>query len=240
MAGLIYGAFCYVLFLLTFSYAVGFVGNIVVPKSIDSGSAVSSIEALVVDLILLGLFAIQHSVMARPAFKRWWTLFVPRAMERSTYVLSSLVLILLFWQWRPIREVIWLVYNPTGSAILIALFGIGWAIVLVSTFLISHFDLFGLQQVFANWQGTKYRPPDVRTPLFYKWMRHPLYFGFLLAFWSTPMMTAGHLLFALATSGYIFIGIQLEEHDLITFHGDAYVRYRKQVSMIVPLPPKRD
>jgi protein-S-isoprenylcysteine O-methyltransferase Ste14 len=187
MAGLIYGAFCYVLFLLTFLYAVGFVGNIVVPKSIDSGSAVSSIEALVVDLILLGLFAIQHSVMARPAFKRWWTLFVPRAMERSTYVLaSSLVLILLFWRWRPIHEVIWLVNNPTGSAILIALFWIGWAIVLVSTFLISHFDLFGLQQVFANWQRTKYQPPDFRTPLFYKWMRHPLYFGFLLAFWSTP------------------------------------------------------
>jgi protein-S-isoprenylcysteine O-methyltransferase Ste14 len=241
MAGLIYGAFCYVLFLLTFLYAVGFVGNIVVPKSIDSGSAVSSIEALVVDLILLGLFAIQHSVMARPAFKRRWTLFVPRAMERSTYVLaSSLVLILLFWQWRTIHEVIWLVNNPTGSAILIALFWIGWAIVLVSTFLISHFDLFGLQQVFANWQRTKYQPPDFRTPLFYKWMRHPLYFGFLLAFWSTPMMTAGHLLFALATTGYIFIGIQLEEHDLITFHGDAYVRYRKKVSMIVPLPPKSD
>lgn len=241
MAGLIYGAFCYVLFLLTFLYAVGFVGNIVVPKSIDSGSAVSSIEALVVDLILLGLFAIQHSVMARPAFKRWWTLFVPRAMERSTYVLaSSLVLILLFWQWRPIHEVIWLVNNPTGSAILIALFWIGWAIVLVSTFLISHFDLFGLQQVFANWQRTNYQPPDFRTPLFYKWMRHPLYFGFLLAFWSTPMMTAGHFLFAIATTGYIFIGIQLEEHDLISFHGDAYVRYRKKVSMIVPLPPKRD
>jgi protein-S-isoprenylcysteine O-methyltransferase Ste14 len=241
MAGLIYGAFCYVLFLLTFLYAVGFVGNIVAPKSIDIGSAVSSIEALVVDLILLGLFAIQHSVMARPAFKRWWTLFVPRAMERSTYVLaSSLVLILLFWQWRPIHEVIWLVNNPTGSAILIAFFWIGWAIVLVSTFLINHFDLFGLQQVLANWQRTKYQPPDFRTPLFYKWMRHPLYFGFLLAFWSTPMMSAGHLLFALATTGYIFIGIQLEEHDLITFHGDAYVRYRKKVSMIVPLPPKSD
>jgi protein-S-isoprenylcysteine O-methyltransferase Ste14 len=227
----------YLAFLASFLYAVGFVGNLLVPKSIDSGATARLPAALLVDTVLVLLFAVPHSVMARPAFKRWWTKVVPPPVERSTYVLvSSLLLGLLFWQWRPIPAVVWDVGHPAGRWLLYAVFWAGWALALVSTFLIDHFDLFGLRQVYLYASGREYTPPAFRTPGLYRYVRHPLMTGFLLAFWATPTMTVGHLLFAVATTGYIVIALQLEERDLVRFHGEPYRAYRKRVGMLFPLP----
>ena len=237
IASVLYGVIVYLVFLGTFLYAIAFVGNLPVPKTIDSGATGPLATALVVDTLLLGLFAIQHSVMARPAFKRWWTGFVPHPVERTTYVLfASSALVLLYWQWRAIPEPVWTVTHPAGVLALQATFWTGWATVLVSTFLISHFELFGLRQVHARLRGLPPPPPAFRTPFLYRKVRHPIYLGFLLAFWATPSMTVGHLLFAVATTGYILIGIHLEERDLIALFGDQYRRYRAQVSMLIPLP----
>jgi protein-S-isoprenylcysteine O-methyltransferase Ste14 len=230
----------YLVFFVSFLYAIGFVGNIVVPKSIDSGRPEALAPSLIIDALLLGLFAIQHSVMARPGFKRWWTKFIPEPIERSTYVLfSSLLLILMFWQWRPILSVVWNVTNPVGSLVLAALFWAGWLLVLASTFVINHFDLFGLRQVYLFLKGKQYTNLVFRKRFFYKLVRHPLLLGFMIAFWATPKMSLGHLVFAFATTAYMLIAIQLEERDLANIHGESYREYRREVSMLIPLPKKR-
>ena len=230
-----YGALCYVAFLASFLYLIGFVGNQVVPRSVDNGVAAPIGEAVLINLVLLALFALQHSVMARPAFKRWWTRLVPAAVERSTYVLlSSLLLFLLFWQWRTMPQVIWSVTAPAGRVVLLALFWLGWAIVLTSTFMINHFDLFGLRQAYLASRERPYRELPFRTTLFYRLVRHPIMVGFIVAFWATPTMTVGHLFFALVSTVYIVVGVQFEEHDLANALGEPYRQYRTQVPMLVP------
>jgi methanethiol S-methyltransferase len=231
----VYGLFAYVTFLGAFVYAIGFVGNVDVPKSIDSGAQGPLAESLIINVLLLAVFAVQHSVMARKGFKRVWTRVVPRVLERSTFVLfASSALILLYWQWRPITQTVWSTTHPATVAICSAIFTIGWIVVLVSTFLINHFELFGLNQVLASVRGRSLPELEFKTPGLYRYVRHPIYLGFILAFWATPVMTIGHLLFAAATTGYILLGIWFEERDLIAQFGQRYEQYRKQVGMLLP------
>ncbi len=233
---LIYGVVSYVIFLVTLLHAIGFVGGLVVTKHVDAGTEGALVTSMVVNAVLLGLFAVQHTIMARPAFKKWWTGVVPPAAERSTFVLvASLLLALMMWQWRPLPDVIWDVAGPV-SWILWALFALGWGTVLLSTFLIDHFDLFGMRQVVLHFRGAPLTPPRFVERSLYKVVRHPLMLGFIVAFWATPHMTVGHLFFAAVTTVYILLGIQIEERDLMAAHPEEYADYRRRVRALLPIP----
>jgi protein-S-isoprenylcysteine O-methyltransferase Ste14 len=236
----VYGLACYAIAFATLLYSIGFVGNLWVPKSIDSAREVPLGLALLIDLVLLAAFAIQHSVMARPAFKRWWTRIIPASAERSTYILfASVALIVLYKYWEPVGGVVWSAESPVSQTVLYGLFGLGWALVFLSSFLINHFDLFGLRQIWLQLRRKPYESLPFGTPVFYQFVRHPLYLGLLLAFWSTPTMTLTHLVFAIVTTLYILIAIQLEEYDLIVEHSE-YAQYRRRVPMLVPFLKRRN
>ncbi|RDS84918.1 isoprenylcysteine carboxylmethyltransferase family protein [Dyella monticola] len=236
----IYGLVCYLAFFATFLYLIGFVGNLPVPKTIDGGTPASLGKTISIDLALVALFAFQHSVMARPGFKRWWTRFMPQAIERSSYVLlASLILCLLFWRWVPITQEVWHLHAPFVTTVLWVLFALGWLVVLTSTYLINHFDLFGLRQVYLNLRNRSYAPIGFRTPFLYRIVRHPLMLGFLVSFWAAPVMTRGHLLFAAAMTMYVLIALQLEERDMATYFGEPYRTYRRRVAMLLPWRVRR-
>lgn len=233
----IYGVVCYLISMIAILYSIGFVGNFIVPKTLDSNLDGSLINRILIDISLIALFGIQHSLMARQNFKKWWTKIIPHPIERSTYVLmASLTLLLLFWQWHSLGGMIWNIQNPIVSNIIYGIFALGWLIVLISTFMINHFDLFGLRQVYLYLRGQEYEYLGFRTPGFYKYVRHPIMLGFVIAFWATPTMTFSHLIFALGTTIYTLVGIKLEEVDMISIYGDLYQEYREQVSMLIPIP----
>ena len=235
-----YGVFSYLAFFVTFLYLIAFIGNLVVPKTIDSGLTIGIPQSAIIDLGLLSLFAIQHTLMARPGFKRWWTTLVPEPIERSTYVLAtSISLALLCWQWRPMKELIWNVDNATGKAILFAFFFFGWGLALLSSFVINHFDLFGLRQVWFYLRNQKYSTVEFQMKSLYKYIRHPLVLGIIVGSWVTPRMTMGHLLLAVTFTAYILVGIRFEEHDLVHFFGENYTNYRCRVPMLIPFTKKR-
>lgn len=232
-----YGLICYTVFLASFLYSIGFIGDLVVPKTIDSTPGADLPEALGINLVLLGLFAVQHTVMARQGFKAAWTRIVPRTVERSTYVLIvSLLLGLICWKWQPIPAVVWDVSSPVCKVLLLALYALGWLILLFSTFMINHF---GLRQVYLRLREQAYTPPNFTERALYKFVRHPIYLGFVIAFWATPHMSLGHLVFAIMTTGYIFVGIFFEERDLMKSHGAEYGAYRARVPMLLPIGVKR-
>jgi protein-S-isoprenylcysteine O-methyltransferase Ste14 len=236
---LLFGIVCYVIFFVTFLYQIGFVTGVVVPKAINDGPVVPPLQAITTDVILLALFAVQHTIMARLAFKQWWKTIVPEPIERSVFVLlASLLLLLMNWLWQPLPEIVWRVDNPAGRIIIYTVAGGGWVIVLYATFLINHFDLFGLRQVWLYFNAQEYTTVVFKETLLYRWLRHPLMFGFIIAFWATPDMTQGHLLFAAVTTSYVLIAIHIEERTLVAIHGDDYRRYQERVSMIIPMPPK--
>ena len=236
---LLFGALSYAVFFFTFLYQIGFVEGMVVPKAMNDGAVVPAARAVAIDLALLGLFAIQHTIMARLAFKRWWTGIVPEPIERSAFVLlASLLLLLMNWQWAPLPGHVWSVQGSAGRTALYAVSFAGWGIVLYATFLIDHFDLFGLRQAWLCFKGREYTAVEFKETALYRWVRHPIMLGFIIAFWATPDMTRGHLLFAAVTTAYILVGIRVEERTLAALHGQDYERYRRRVSMIVPMPPK--